>query len=156
MPSPVAWPDTATLRAERGEVLHELERPAEAVAAFDGALADHAGFARALAGRGRAQMALGRPELAFVDLGAAIAAGADEGEIAPQQMEALMSLPQQPSSGWPPEVLEAIEVVRESNRRLLDDEHVGWGFGDLISGTEQPLGSCACGRRRTTSGTCVC
>lgn len=66
-------PDSAEIAAERGRILLEINRPAEALSAFGRALALDPGDARTINNRGAALAALGQPDAARADFERALA-----------------------------------------------------------------------------------
>jgi tetratricopeptide (TPR) repeat protein len=152
---PGTWPTPQLALSVRGEVLLRLGKPTEAVNSFDDALSHDPDFARALGGRGRANVARGRPELAIRDLGRAMTGDVEDVEgLADARAEALASLPLRPSTEWPEDLAEELDNVLAMNRAVLDEAELdgGWlgerrhAMANHISGTEQLLWLGRCGR----------
>jgi tetratricopeptide (TPR) repeat protein len=157
---PGSWSTPALIDLRRGDILLVLGRAEEAVGAFDCAIAhDRATgeeVARARAGRGRANLARGRAELAVIDLGHALAAEPPEVEQLRQDYrEALGALSTVPQARWAPELREEVERGRVANQELLAGAPLedGWldeqlqAISARVSGTEQLLHVCRCSRR---------
>ncbi|HEX8744436.1 MAG TPA: tetratricopeptide repeat protein [Thermoleophilaceae bacterium] len=154
--APGVWPRPELVLAVRGEVLLRLDRADEAERSFSEALEHDERFGRALAGRGRANLERGRPELAVRDLGRAVEIGADDGgELAELMADALALLAERPREHLPDDVAGEIDAARKLNQRVLAEAPIenGWLEGQSeamsrhVTGHEQILWVGRCGRR---------
>jgi tetratricopeptide (TPR) repeat protein len=94
-----AWqPGAAEVRELQAGLLLDAGRVEEALVAIEHGLAEAPGSAALLAARAQAQLALGRPQLALLDIDEAGAAGAD---VASLRTEAVAALAAQPPETWP-------------------------------------------------------